>query len=69
MSLEDKAKGFYSRSRMCSTCKYNEECMPHVSEVCNNAFVKGFIAGWREHAFKSKKRARNESFNDNEGSE
>lgn len=60
MNVEEKAKQFNGRSRMCAKCKHASPCPPQMMEVCNRAFIEGFTKGWREHAYQSKRKVRHE---------
>lgn len=67
MRVEERALKILQRSRMCVKCELLNVCVPNMAKACAAAFVDGYKKGWREHAYQSKRKARHECVEGNQG--
>ena len=47
-SIEQMAKEANGRSRACVKCSLRMTCTDIDTEICNNAFVEGFVKGYKQ---------------------
>ena len=47
-SVEQMAKDANGRSRACAKCSLRMTCTDIDTEICNNAFIKGFMKGYKQ---------------------
>lgn len=47
-SVEQMAKEANGRSRACVKCSLRMTCTDIDTEICNNAFVEGFVKGYKK---------------------
>ena len=47
-SIEQMAKEANGRSRSCAKCSLRMTCTDIDTEICNNAFIEGYIKGYKQ---------------------
>ena len=47
-SVEQMAKEANGRSRACAKCSLRMTCTDIDTEICNNAFIEGFMKGYKQ---------------------